>query len=169
MLTDAFWWFATSDLGIGSVGALALVAAVVSLLPASVIAKFWPQGAAFVYLARPVMGVALLAMGIGIGGRLADERSALANLKQNLEFAHSELAAQKAATDEKTRLAEENKNRADELQQKVTDYESKLASVPTSAVCALDDNDISGLRGIGRPIKAHRSNPLRLRGLGRPG
>jgi hypothetical protein len=147
IVTDWLWWLATSD-GVLSLIALVLVVAfVVGHIP---LADRFPVIGPCVVLAR---FVALLALGLLcflVGGRIADERAAVAKLKSDLAWSNLQLDAQKSAAADADRLRKQAEADASAANQKVIDYENKLASQPAGCGCALDDADVDSLRNIAR-------------------
>lgn len=146
MLMDMFWNAATSYLALGIIGAIALAALVVGHVP---FGKYAPVIGPYVVLAQFVAYPALMLLAFLIGVRISDERAETRQLKFDLKWSQMQLQEQKAAAEDKEKLANEKAAEADELKAKVDDYEATLANKPAGD-CALDDGDLGGLQSLRR-------------------
>lgn len=151
MLADLFWRFATSDIAIAIVGAVAVAAIAVAAIVVSHVPliRWIPTIDHWMKLATAIGYVALLLLGLQVGHRLSDERAETRRLQGELQWSKNQLEQQEASARHAEQLARDAAAEAAQLQEKVTSYEEALAKIPAGA-CALDDTDIERLRGIVR-------------------
>lgn len=144
-MAGLFWSVATSYAVLSILATLFLSGLVVGFAP---LVRFIPGLAPYVMLARLVALIALAVLSFLIGFRVADERAEVERLKADLAFKQKQIDVQKhtAETAERLRLVAETK--AEQANQKVTDYEERLAKLPTSGCYNLDDDDVRGLLDI---------------------
>lgn len=165
---DSFLWsLATSYLALSTVAGLVVLALIVGYFP---LLKWVPIIGPYVAVARVV---AFLAFGLLCGlvdRRAADTRAEVAQLRIDLAFSQVQLANQKAAADDKARLAEASAASAAIAEQKATNYETFVLSAP--AVCPGGDDFDGELLRVLHDIKPRRArgpggaNPKGLRGFG---
>ncbi|WP_458760564.1 hypothetical protein ACSVBT_07155 [Afipia sp. TerB] len=147
MMSDLIWSLATSYLALGIIGAVALAALIVGHVP---LAKYLPVVGPYVVLARFVSYLALMLLCFLIGTRLADERAETKRLKTDLAFTRLQLEAQKSSAETAAKLRAQAEQQAATLEQKVSEYEDRLAKSPAGCGCNLDADDVDSLRGIAR-------------------
>ena len=142
-----FWSIVTSDLAFWIGGIVLLVSAVVGWFP---LLKWFPVLGSYVPLARAVFVIMLFAVGVCLGHRMADETAALKQARQDLVFQRLQLDAQKQSAETAARLRAEAEASAETANQKVKDYEERLAKLPETCGCGLTDDDVRSLHGIAR-------------------
>jgi hypothetical protein len=151
-MSGLFWDIATSDIALAAVGILFVATWVVARTPVRKI----PAIAPYALLAGLVSYLALADLALCVGFRIADERAAVRQLKNDLAWSDNELEQQKATAEDADRIAKEKAAQAQELQQKVSDYEAALERATTAnpaSACALTDDDIDRLRALSRRTK----------------
>ena len=146
-MADLFWSVATSYAVLSIIATLFLASLIIGFAP---LVRFIPGLAAYVMLARVVALFSLAVLAFLIGVRITDERASLKQARIDLAFAELQLDAQKhtAETAERLRMIAETK--AAKANQKVTEYEDRLAKQPAGDGCNLDDADVRSLRDIAR-------------------
>lgn len=146
-MADLIWSLATSYLALGIIGAVALAALIVGHVP---LARLLPVIGPYVVLARFVSYLALMLLCFLIGTRLADERAETKRLKTDLAYARLQIEAQKASADTAAHLRAKAEQQAATLEQKVSEYEDRLAKSPAGCGCEFDADDVNSLRNIAR-------------------
>lgn len=146
-MADLFWTVATSYAVLSALAALLLAGLVVGFAP---LLRWLPGLAPYVLLARLVAFLTLAALAFLVGFRVADERAEVKQLKADLAFSRLQLDAQKAAADTAARLRAEAESEAATANQKVSDYEERLAGRARECGCDLDGGDVDSLRDIAR-------------------
>ena len=146
-MADLFWSVATSYAVLSIIATLFLASLIIGFAP---LVRFIPGLAPYVMLARLVALFSLAVLAFLIGVRITDERASLKQARIDLAFAELQLDAQKhtAETAERLRMIAETK--AAKANQKVTEYEDRLAKQPAGDGCNLDDADVRSLRDIAR-------------------
>ena len=142
-----FWSVATSSVVLALLGLVVAASLAVGFAP---LVRFIPGLAPYVMVARLISLISISVLSFLLGVRGADQRSALRQAQLDLAFAQIQLDAQKhtAETAERLRMVAETK--AAQANQKVTEYEERLAQQPASDGCNLDDADVRSLRDIAR-------------------
>lgn len=146
-MSDLFWLVATSNLALTIDAVILIAAAVVGYFP---LARLVPVLGAYVEAAKLVFAIILFVTGVAIGHRLADESAELKQVKADLALTRLQLEAQKESAETAAKLRADAEAKADQANQKVQDYEAKLAKQPQGCGCDLDDNDVNSLRDIAR-------------------
>lgn len=146
-MADLLWLVATSDAVLWILTTLFLAGLVVGFAP---LLRWMPVLAPYVMLARLVALVALAILAFLIGFRVADERAEVKRLKADLAFKQLQLDNEKATAETAARLRAEAEAEAATANQKVTDYEERLAKQPAGDGCDLDDGDVRSLHDIAR-------------------
>ncbi|ABE64048.1 hypothetical protein Nham_3316 [Nitrobacter hamburgensis X14] len=146
-MVDLFWSVATSYAVLSIVGIVLAAALVVGHLP--LIGRI-PAVAPYVVAARLLAYPMLALLAFLIGVRITDERADLKQAQRDLAFSQLQLDAQKQSTEAAQRLRAEAEAKADQANQKVSDYEKRLAKQPAGDGCNLDDADVRSLRDIAR-------------------
>lgn len=143
-----FWWIGTSDTAL----AILVIVFVAALLLSEVdrIAVWLPWLKPFTAWGRPVSYLALGAFCLFSGYRISDESAALRQAKIDLAFSQLQLNAQKQTAETATKLRAEAEAKVEQANQKVSDYEARLAQRPASVDCDLDGDDVGGLRNIAK-------------------
>lgn len=146
-MADLFWSVATSYAVLSIIGTALAASFVVGHIPMT---GLIPAIAPYVVAARLAAYPTLALLAFLIGVRITDERASLKQAQRDLAFAELQLNTQKqvAETAERLRLAAETK--AGIANQKVTEYEERLAQQPAGDGCNLDDADVRSLRDIAR-------------------
>lgn len=146
-MADLFWSAATSYAVLSIIGTALVAAFVIGHLPLiGRIPVIGPYAVAARGAAYPLL--ALLAFLIGV--RITDERANLKQAQRDLAFAQLQLDAQKHTTEAAERLRMVAETKAAKANQKVTEYEERLAQQPAGDGCNLDDADVRSLRDIAR-------------------
>lgn len=146
-MADLFWTVATSHVALSGLAVLLLAGLVVGFAP---LLRWVPGLAPYVLLARLVAFLTLAALAFLIGFRAADERAEVKQLKADLAFSRLQLDAQRQTADTAARLRAAAEADAATANQKVSDYEQRLSTLPADCGCALDDGDVGSLRDIAR-------------------
>lgn len=146
-MADLLWLVAASDAGLSILATLFLAGLVVGFAP---LLRWIPGLAPYVMLARLVALVALAALSFLIGFRVADERAEVERLKADLAFKQKQMDVQKHTAEAAERLRMVAETKAAQANQKVTEYEERLAQQPAGDGCNLDDADVRSLRDIAR-------------------
>jgi hypothetical protein len=146
-MADLFWSVATSDVALSIVGVVLVAALVAGHLP--LIGRI-PAVAPYVVAARLSAYPALALLAFLIGVRITDERADLKQAQRDLAFSQLQLDAQKQAADTAAKLRADAEVKAEQANQKVSDYEERLAKQPAGDGCNLDDADVRSLRDIAR-------------------
>lgn len=146
-MADLFWSVATSGVVLSITGIVLVAALVVGHLP--LIGRI-PAVAPYVVAARLAVYPMLALLAFLIGVRITDERAELKQAKRDLAFAQLQLDTQKQAAEAAAKLRVEAEAKAEQANQKVTDYEERLAKQPAGNGCNLDGDDVRSLRGIAR-------------------
>lgn len=146
-MADILWSLATSYIMLSIIGSVALVALVVGHVP---FGKYAPVIGPYVVLAQFVAYPTLMLLAFLVGVRVTDERAALKQAKIDLAFSQLQLNAQKQTAETAAKLRVEAEAKAAEANQKVTDYEERLAKQPAVNGCNLDDSDVRSLHDIAR-------------------
>ena len=153
-MADLFWSVATSYLAL-SIISVALVAAwLVGHVP---FGKYAPIVGPYIEAAKQTSFLLFGLLAFLMGHRIADESADIRELKRDLEQAHidtdyfaEQLRVQKQTAAEAQKLREQAQQQADQANQKVTEYEDRLAKQPASNSCNLDDGDVRSLHDIAR-------------------
>jgi hypothetical protein len=146
-MIDLFWSVATSYLALSIIGIVAVAALVVGHVP---FGKYAPVIGPYVVLAQFVAYPTLMLLAFLVGVRVTDERAALKQVKQDLAFSQLQLDAQKQAAETAAKLRADAEAKAEQANQKVTDYEERLAKQPAGCGCNFDDGDVRSLHDIAR-------------------
>jgi hypothetical protein len=146
-MTDLIWSLATSYLALGIIGIVLLAALVVGYFP---LAKYLPVIGPYVEAAKLIAFLLFGLLCSLIATRLTDERAEVKRLKTDLAFTQLQLSTQKQTAEQAQKLRELAEQQAAEANQKVTDYEDRLAKSPSGCGCSFDDDDVNSLRGIAR-------------------
>jgi hypothetical protein len=146
-MTDLIWSLATSYLVLSIVGIILLAALVVGYFP---LAKYLPVIGPYVEAAKLIAFLLFGLLMFLIATRLSDERAEVKRLKTDLAFSQLQLDAQKQTAEQAQKLRERAERQAAVANQKVTDYEDRLAKSPSGCGCSFDDDDVNSLRGIAR-------------------
>lgn len=146
-MADLFWSTATSYAALSLFATLFVAGLIIGFAP---LVRLIPGLAPYVMLARLIALLALAVLAFLIGFRVADERAEVKRLKADLAFKQKQIDVQKhtAETAERLRIIAETK--AEQANQKVTEYEERLATQPAGDGCNLDDADVRSLRDIAR-------------------
>jgi hypothetical protein len=144
---DWFWWLATSHIALSGLGIIAVAALAIGHVP---FGKYVPVIGPYVVLAQFIAYPALMLLAFLIGVRAADERAALKQAKLDLAFSQLQLNAQKQVAETASRLRADAEAKAEQANQKVTDYEERLAKQPAGDGCNLDGDDVRSLHDIAR-------------------
>lgn len=146
-MTDLIWSLATSYLALGIIGIVLLAALVVGYFP---LAKYLPVIGPYVEAAKLIAFLLFGLLMFLVATRLTDERAEVKRLKTDLAFTQLQLNTQKQTAEQAQKLRELAEQQAAEANQKVTDYEDRLAKSPSGCGCSFDDDDVNSLRGIAR-------------------
>ena len=146
-MADLFWSVATSYLALSIIGTVLLAALVVGHVP---LARYLPVIGPYVALAQFVAYPTLALLALLIGVRIADERAELKQVKLDLAFSQLQLNAQKQSAETADKLRQQAEQAAEQANQKVTDYEERLAKQPAGCGCNFDDGDVRSLHDIAR-------------------
>ena len=146
-MADLIWAAATSYLVLGVISAFLLAALVVGYFP---LLKWFPVIGPYVRVAKLIAFLLFGVLSFLIATRLADERAEVKRLKTDLAFTRLQLDTQKQTAEQAQKLRDEAEQKAAEANQKVTDYEDRLAKSPSGCGCSFDDDDVNSLRGIAR-------------------
>lgn len=146
-MIDLFWSVATSYLALSIIGTVLLAALVVGHVP---LARYLPVIGPYVALAQFVAYPTLALLAFLIGVRIADERAELKQVKLDLAFSQLQLDAQKQSAETADKLRQEAQQQAEQANQKVTEYEERLAKQPAGRGCNFDDGDVRSLHDIAR-------------------
>jgi hypothetical protein len=146
-MTDLLWSLATSYAVLSIIGTVALVALIVGHVP---FGRYAPVIGPYVVLAQFVAYPTLMLLAFLIGVRVTDERAALKQARLDLAFSQLQLDTQKQTAETAERLRKQAEQQAEQANQKVTDYEERLAKQPTSDGCSLDGDDVRSLHDIAR-------------------
>ena len=146
-MSDLIWSLATSYLVLSIIGIILLAALVVGYFP---LAKYLPVIGPYVEAAKLIAFLLFGVLMFLIATRLSDERAEVKRLKTDLAFTQLQLNTQKRTAEQAQKLREQAEQQAAEANQKVTDYEDRLAKSPSGCGCSFDDDDVNSLRGIAR-------------------
>jgi hypothetical protein len=146
-MADLFWSVATSYLALSIIAAILVAALVVGHVP---FGKYAPVIGPYVVLAQFVAYPTLALLAFLIGVRIADERAELKQVKLDLAFSQLQLNAQKQSAETADKLRLQAEQQAEQANQKVTEYEERLAKQPAGCGCNFDDSDVRSLHDIAR-------------------
>jgi len=146
-MADLIWSLATSYLVLSIIGIVLLAALVVGYFP---LAKYLPVIGPYIEAAKLIAFLLFGLLCFLIATRLSDERAEVKRLKTDLAFTQLQLDTQKQTAEQAQKLREQAEQQAAEANQKVTDYEDRLAKSPGGCGCSFDDDDVNSLRGIAR-------------------
>jgi hypothetical protein len=153
-MADLFWSIATSYAVLSVIGGALVASLVVGHLP--LIGRL-PALSSYVAAARLSSYPMLALLAFLIGHRIADESADMREMSRrleqariDLEYSDRQLKVQKETADEAQRLRESAEAKAKQANQKVTEYEERLAQRPAGNGCNLDDGDVRSLRDIAR-------------------
>lgn len=146
-MADLFWSVATSYAVLSFIGSALVLAFVIGHFP---LIGLLPVVKPYVVAARLAAYPLLALLAFMIGFRAADERASLKQAQLDLAFAYFQLNAQRHTTEAAERLRMVAETKAAQANQKVTEYEERLAQQPASDGCNLDDADVRSLRDIAR-------------------
>jgi hypothetical protein len=146
-MASLFWTIACSDWALGFDLLLLVAALVIGHMP---FAGKIPAIAPYVVAARFAAYLVLAVMMLCIGHRLADESAALKQAQQDLAFQKLQLDAQKESAETAEKLRTDAEASAATANQKVKDYEERLAKLPQTCDCGLTDDDVRSLHDIAR-------------------
>lgn len=146
-MADLFWSVATSYAVLSIIGTAFVAVLVIGHLP---LARYVPVIAPYVVAARLAAYPALALLAFLIGVRITDERASLKQAQRDLAFAQLQLDTQKHTAEAAERLRMAAETKAAQANQKVTEYEERLAQQPAGDGCNLDDADVRSLRDIAR-------------------
>lgn len=146
-MSDFIWSLATSYLVLSIIGIILLAALIVGYFP---LAKYLPVIGPYVEAAKLIAFLLFGLMSFLVATRLSDERAEVKRLKTDLAFTQLQLNTQKQTAEQAQKLREQAEQQAAEANQKVTDYEDRLAKSPSGCGCSFDDDDVNSLRGIAR-------------------
>jgi hypothetical protein len=146
-MADWFWWGATSYFVLSALGVVLVAALIVGHVP---FGKYAPVIGPYVVLAQFAAYPALALLAFLIGMRIADERADLKQAKIDLAFSQLQLSTQKQTAETAQKLRADAEAKAEQANQKVTEYEDRLAKLPADHGCNLDDGDVRSLHDIAR-------------------
>jgi hypothetical protein len=146
-MADLFWSIATSYLALSIIAVLLVVSWLVGHVP---FGKYAPVIGPYVVLAQFVAYPTLALLAFLIGMRIADERADLKQAKIDLAFSQLQLSTQKKTAETAQKLRAEAEAKADQANQRVSEYEERLAKQPANDGCNLDDGDVRSLHDIAR-------------------
>jgi hypothetical protein len=153
-MADLFWSVATSYLALSIITVVLVAAWLVGHVP---FGKYAPIVGPYIEAAKQTSFLLFGLLAFLIGHRIADEKADMRQLQAKLEqtkidlkYSDHQLAVQKASADEAARLREQAQQQADQANQKVSEYEERLAKQPASNGCNLDDGDVRSLHDIAR-------------------
>ena len=146
-MADLFWSVATSYAVLSTLATLFLAGLVIGFAP---LLRWVPGLAPYVLLARLVALIALAVLSFLIGFRVADERAEVKQLKADIAHKQMELDNEKATAATSARLRAKAEADVATANQKVTEYEERLAKQPASNGCDIGDGDHGSLLNIAR-------------------
>jgi hypothetical protein len=146
-MADWMWWLATSYTALSIIGFVALAALIVGHVP---FGKYAPVIGPYVVLGQFVAYPTLMLLAFLVGVRITDERAALKQAKLDLAFSELQLNLQKQTAETAAKLRADAEAKAEQANQKVSEYEERLAKQPASDGCDLDDSDVRSLHDIAR-------------------
>ena len=146
-MADWFWWGATSYFVLSAVGVVLVAALIVGHVP---FGKYAPVIGPYVVLAQFAAYPSLALLAFLIGMRIADERADLKQAKIDLAFSQLQLSTQKQTAETAQKLRDDAEAKAEQANQKVAEYEDRLAKQPATNGCNLDDGDVRSLHDIAR-------------------
>ena len=146
-MADLFWSVATSYLALSIIGIVLLAALIVGYFP---LAKYLPVIGPYIEAAKLIAFLLFGLLAFLVGVRITDERAALKQVKQDLAFSQLQLDAQKQSAETADKLRQEAQQQAEQANQKVTEYEERLAKQPAGCGCNFDDGDVRSLHDIAR-------------------
>ncbi|MCB1393234.1 hypothetical protein [Nitrobacter sp.] len=146
-MADLFWSVATSYAVLSFIGMALVAVLIIGHIP--LIGRI-PIVGPYVVAARLAVYPLLALLAFLIGVRITDERASLKQAQRDLAFAQLQLDAQKHTAEAAERLRMVAETKAAKANQKVTDYEERLAKQPAGDGCNLDDADVRSLRDIAR-------------------
>lgn len=146
-MADLFWSVATSYAVLSIIGTALVAAFVIGHLP---LTGRIPVIGPYVVAARGAAYPLLALLAFLIGVRITDERASLRQARIDLAFAQIQLDTQKHTAEAAERLRMVAETKAAQANQKVTEYEERLATQPAGDGCNLDDADVRSLRDIAR-------------------
>lgn len=148
MLSDLFWDAATSSVVLGVLVLIGVVAFVVAHVPAFA-ARIYPPVAAYSKAAALVQVLAWALLCFLIGFRIADERMATRQLKNDLAFKELQIDQAEETAKDAERLKAEADAKAKEAMGQLDDYRKRFGANP-NAVCAFTPDDLERLRNLRR-------------------
>ncbi|MGY4333180.1 hypothetical protein ACVWWG_007597 [Bradyrhizobium sp. LB7.2] len=148
MVSDLFWDAATSWVVLGVLVLIGVVAFVVAHVPAFA-ARIYPPVAAYSKAAALVQVLAWALLCFLIGFRIADERMATRQLKNDLAFKELQIDQAEETAKDAERLKAEADAKAKEAMGQLDDYRKRFGANP-DAVCAFTPDDLERLRNLRR-------------------
>lgn len=146
-MADLFWSVATSYAVLSIIGTALVAALIVGHFP--LIGRI-PVVGSYVVASRLAAYLLLALLAFLIGFRVADERAEVKQLKADLAFKQMELDNEKATAATSARLRAKAEADVATANQKVTEYEERLAQQPASDGCDIGDGDHGSLLNIAR-------------------
>lgn len=146
-MASLFWTIATSYTALTIDGIILLACLIVGYFP---LARYLPVVGPYVEAAKMLFAVMLFVTGVVVGHRISDESAALKQAQQDLAFQKLQLDAQKESAETADKLRTEAEASAATANQKVKDYEERLAKLPQTCDCGLTDDDVRSLHDIAR-------------------
>jgi hypothetical protein len=140
MITDWFWYVATSTLSLELAALLFIASFIIGHVPLS---KYLPVIGPYVPVARLVSVLLALSMCFLLGFRVSNERDVAKNLRAELAAKQADLDIAAKSADEATQRATEIEKASHDQHQEDVAYIESLQNVPA---CLLDDPDIDGMR-----------------------
>lgn len=148
MLSDLFWDAVTSSVVLGVLVLIGVVAFVVAHVPAFA-ARIYPPVAAYSKAAALIQVLAWALLCFLIGFRIADERMATRQLKNDLAFKELQIDQAEETANDAERLKAEADAKAKEAMGQLDDYRKRFGANP-DAVCAFTPDDLERLRNLRR-------------------
>ncbi|ABE63157.1 hypothetical protein Nham_2365 [Nitrobacter hamburgensis X14] len=146
-MAPLFWSIATSDIALWIDAVILAAALIVGYAP---LLKWFPVIGPYVRVAKLVAFLVFGILSAAVSHRLTDESAELARVKIDLAFSQLQLDTQKQAAETAAKLRAEAEAKAEQANQKVTDYEERLAKQPADHGCNLDSDDVRSLHDIAR-------------------
>lgn len=120
--------------------------------------KMMPSPEPYVVAAGIASYLLLVDLALCIGYRWADVHARIEQLTNEVNWSRGELEQQKASAKDAARLADEKAAKAEQLEQKVSDYEAALekqAATGHEPACVLSDDEIGRLRALSSRCRKH--------------
>lgn len=148
MVSDLFWDAATSWVVLGVLALIGVVAFVVAHVPAFA-SRIYPPVGAYSKAAALVQVLAWAVLCFLMGFRIADERMATRQLKNDLAFKELQIDQAEETAKDAERLKAEADEKAKEAMGQLDDYRKRFGANP-DAVCAFTPDDLERLRNLRR-------------------